>query len=124
MVRAELGQCLVDAGFAVPAVSGHGPWNTAGAALTRWITGPIVVRQSGRTQQIMKLPGHRPPRLRHQPAAWSSRTARPVMVALHRGLTRLMAAVAGRCDGVPFYVEQIVNGRSETVVPVLTPAEW
>ena len=27
------------------------------------------------------------------------------------------AAVAGRCDGVPFYIEQVVNGISETGVP-------
>ena len=27
------------------------------------------------------------------------------------------AAVAGRCDGVPFYIEQIVNGFDETGVP-------
>ena len=27
------------------------------------------------------------------------------------------AAVAGRCDGVPFYIEQLVNGISESGVP-------
>ena len=27
------------------------------------------------------------------------------------------AAVAGRCDGVPFYIEQVVGGLSETGVP-------
>jgi class 3 adenylate cyclase/tetratricopeptide (TPR) repeat protein len=27
------------------------------------------------------------------------------------------AAVVARCDGVPFYIEQVVNGRSETGVP-------
>ena len=27
------------------------------------------------------------------------------------------AAVAGRCDGVPFYIEQVVAGLTETGVP-------
>ena len=27
------------------------------------------------------------------------------------------AAVAGRCDGVPFYIEQVVSGLTETGVP-------
>ena len=38
--------------------------------------------------------------------------------ALNPGMTAdQRAAVAARCDGVPFYIEQVVNGRSETGVP-------
>jgi hypothetical protein len=38
--------------------------------------------------------------------------------ALNPGLTAdERAAVSGRCDGVPFYIEQVVNGISETRVP-------
>jgi class 3 adenylate cyclase/tetratricopeptide (TPR) repeat protein len=38
--------------------------------------------------------------------------------ALNPGMTAdQRAAVAARCDGVPFYIEQVVNGRSEIGVP-------
>jgi hypothetical protein len=38
--------------------------------------------------------------------------------ALDPGLTAdARAVVAGRCDGVPFYIEQVVAGLSETGVP-------
>ena len=41
-----------------------------------------------------------------------------LITALNPGLTAdERAAVAGRCDGVPFYIEQVVAGLSETGVP-------
>ena len=41
-----------------------------------------------------------------------------LITALRPGLSAdERAAVAGRCDGVPFYIEQVVNGLGETGVP-------
>ena len=41
-----------------------------------------------------------------------------LIIALNPGLTAdERAAVAARCDGVPFYVEQVVNGLSQTGLP-------
>ena len=41
-----------------------------------------------------------------------------LITALHAGLRAdERAVVAARCDGVPFYIEQVVNGISQTGVP-------
>ncbi|MCW2690654.1 MAG: adenylate cyclase, partial [Mycobacterium sp.] len=62
------------------------------------------------------------------PAAWpvkvfdikplTEQQSEALIRALNPGLTgQDRAAVATRCDGVPFYIEQVVNGLSETGVP-------
>ena len=62
------------------------------------------------------------------PASWPVRVfdlapltngqADELISALSPGLSaNERAAVAGRCDGVPFYIEQVVAGLSETGVP-------
>lgn len=51
-------------------------------------------------------------------AALTTEQADALIAALDPGLSAPQrAAVADRCDGVPFYIEQVVNGLTETGVP-------
>jgi class 3 adenylate cyclase/tetratricopeptide (TPR) repeat protein len=77
--------------------------------------GPLLVVVTGRPGEW--LPGGWPVKVFDLTPLTDEQTD-VLISALDPGLTAdARAVVAGRCDGVPFYIEQVVAGLSETGVP-------